>query len=138
MYAYYNNTIPHQMAKSPHVAQLLGGCFVVNALPFLVYEEMDGTLRDLLASTTAAPSFGHRVGILLSVIVCGIALQRNRVVHGDIKDDNILMKDGIAFLGDFGVAQASDGTASVLTRTINNRAHYWVPPEKHTSRAGEL
>ncbi|KAL5531078.1 hypothetical protein ACEPAG_3954 [Sanghuangporus baumii] len=49
------------------------------------------------------------------------------IVHGDLKPDNILVKDGRAFITDFGLSHTMDGTRGLTSEVHGNPA--WLAPE---------
>jgi serine/threonine protein kinase len=116
------------------VVQLLGGNFVKGRAPFLVYELMDGCLPDLLG--TQCPS-ALRLSLLRDVFRACVSLQCVNLVHCEIKEDNVLVKDGRAYLSDFGHRFEQTATLTDLEASSEPKGtHYWVSPERGTRNSG--
>lgn len=77
--------------------------------PYILLEYMDGgTLRDLLRVRKKLPT--HEALEIFRQLAVGLYdIHKHRVVHLDIKPENILFKNGVAKIGDMGIAKVVVG-----------------------------
>lgn len=107
--------------------------FVADGRLYIVMEYVDG--GDLSCAIRQRRSEGLRrfaQGEALSIISqCSSAVQyihKRRILHRDLKSQNIfLTKDGVAKLGDFGIAKCL-GEADSMASSVVGTPHY-LPPE---------
>ena len=123
------------------VVTLLGANVLSNSTHFLVYKYYSGgDLHTMLHSARGNLDFRVRFGFLLDVLRACASFACCGLVHGDIKENNILVGDlsGVlrAFVADFGVAAVQNGLCSSNKLRRYVPAHYWVAPEVHTSLSG--
>lgn len=101
----------------PHILPLLDsgaeGGLLYYVMPFVA----GGSLRRLLASETEVPLEG--VFRIIQEVASALDYAHTRgVVHRDIKPENILFNEGLAVVGDFGIALAvSSAPREQVTRT---------------------
>ena len=74
---------------------------------------------------------------IMSQIVAGIdAAHRNRIIHRDIKPQNVLITDqNVAKITDFGIAVALSDTSITQTNTLLGSVHYLSPEQARGSAA---
>ncbi len=83
----------------------------------IVYELCDGDLSQVL------PLNINSIRVLAKDILTGLdQLHRRKIIHGDIKPENILIKDGIAKLADYGSADFEYNMCDCVVGTRNYRA----------------
>ncbi|MBW3575530.1 MAG: serine/threonine protein kinase [Actinobacteria bacterium] len=95
--------------------------------PFLVMELLSGrTLADEVASGPLDPERVRRVG--MDVLGALAASHRAGVLHRDIKPGNVLLTaDGMAKVGDFGIAKSAEGLHLTDAGMIVGTAAYLAP-----------
>lgn len=95
--------------------------------PFLVMELLSGrTLADEVASGPLDPERVRRVG--MDVLAALAASHRAGVLHRDIKPGNVLLTaDGMAKVGDFGIAKSAEGLHLTDAGMIVGTAAYLAP-----------
>jgi eukaryotic-like serine/threonine-protein kinase len=91
------------------------------------------SLRDLIVSQ-GAQSPDKAIGILMDVVEALVSIS-GRVVHRDIKPDNVLMLDGKWSLADFGIARYAEATTDAETRKHALTAAYAAPERWRFERA---
>ena len=122
-----NTNMPPQMMKSflneanlwfslrhPHIISMLGACHTSRP-PFMICEEAgNGNLSYFLHDPTNAP----RTWKLLHQAALGLEyLHRSRIVHGDLKCNNILVaNDGSVKFADFGFAYVRSYSMSLQSK----------------------
>jgi len=101
----------------PHILPLLDSGVSHGLLYYVMPRVTGGSLRDLLASGARIP-LEAVVRIAREVASALEYAHRRGVVHRDIKPENILFSEGLAVVGDFGIARALDaGPRPKMTRT---------------------
>ena len=84
----------------------------VGDLPYCILPFVDGpTLRDRLKAERQL-SVEEAVGITTQVAQALDHAHRAGIIHRDVKPENILLKDGVAMLADFGIARAVTRSAT--------------------------
>lgn len=120
----------------------LGGA--VNVVPVLEVGEYDQdwallmplaecSLRDFIASE-GAQSADKAIRILMDIVEALVSIS-GRVVHRDIKPDNVLLLDGKWSLADFGIARYAEATTDAETRKHALTAAYAAPERWRFERA---
>jgi serine/threonine protein kinase len=94
------------------------------------------SLRDLLGSVGGWPlDQDLALPILLDVAHALVSLEKNGVVHRDLKPDNILLLDGHWCLTDFGISRYAEATTAVDTRKYSMTKPYTAPEQWREERA---
>ncbi len=101
----------------PHVLPLLDSGAPDGLLYYVMPYVAGGSLRPLLESDTEIPL--EAVLRIAREVASALDYAHNRgVVHRDIKPENILFNEGLAVVGDFGIARAvSSAPREKVTRT---------------------
>jgi beta-lactam-binding protein with PASTA domain len=97
---------------------------------FVVMEYVPGgSLRDLLAGSEPLPL--PRVLKLITQVAEALqTLHSERIIHGDIKPDNVLLdEDGNAKLVDFGIARLATTTGAISSGNLEGTAPYLAPEQ---------
>ncbi|MBR1757142.1 MAG: Stk1 family PASTA domain-containing Ser/Thr kinase [Lachnospiraceae bacterium] len=99
-----------------------------NGLYFIVMELVEGiTLKDFIQAKGKL-SVRETVGISIQIAQGLEVAHQNRIVHRDIKPQNIILsKDGLAKVTDFGIAKAV--TSNTITSNAVGSVHY-ISPEQ--------
>jgi tetratricopeptide (TPR) repeat protein len=102
----------------PNLAKVLDGGITEDGEPYFVMELVDGEPIDAYVTRTGL-SIDDRVRLFRSVCQVVHYAHQKRVVHRDLKADNILVRhDGVVKLVDFGIAKRIEaGAAEPATRT---------------------
>lgn len=97
---------------------------------FIVMEYIDGkTLSDVIKES-APMNYKEVVRITRQIAEALSVAHRNNIIHRDIKPHNIMMmKDGTAKLGDFGIAKAVSDSTLTDTSKIIGSVHYFSPEQ---------
>ena len=103
-----------KLAEVPHVVPIIdsgewGDCWV------LVMPKADKSLRQYLSENIEHLTLDDTVRVLSDVTQALEAIE-GRVVHRDIKPDNILLLDGQWCLADFGISRYAEATTEPDTR----------------------
>lgn len=100
----------------------------------IVMPKANKSLRDYLGEKIATPPIGETVQVLSHVAeaLAGIA---ERVVHRDIKPDNILLLEGQWCLADFGISRYAEAVTASDTRKFAKTAPYAAPEQWRGERA---
>jgi serine/threonine protein kinase len=105
------------------------GCFVV--MEYVA----GGSLRDLLNRGAQLP-VPRAVSIVAQVADALELLHRERIIHGDIKPDNVLLDhDGNAKLVDFGIAHLATASGGLPTDSLGGSVPYLAPEQLQDGRA---
>jgi serine/threonine protein kinase len=105
------------------------GCFVV--MEYVA----GGSLRDLLAEGRALP-VADVTRIVSQVADALQLLHCERIIHGDIKPDNILLdEDGNGKLVDFGIAHLATITGGLSAQSLSGSIPYLAPEQLQNGRA---
>jgi tousled-like kinase len=119
----------HKKLTHPHIVQLTEVLEVDNAICIVLEYCQGPTLAQLLRREGRLPEEQAR-GIaqqLLSVIAY---LSEQRIVHYDLKPQNIIFQDGLPRVLDFGVCKVFDSEHSRMALTSQGMGTYcYLPPE---------
>ena len=114
----------------PNICLLMGTCFIPagsNSKLLLVYELMDEDLNSFINNTTArndVPTLFQKLKIA-SQVASGLSWVASKgIIHGDLKLTNILRKNSIYKVTDFGLA-----TFEIRTDEFEGGAPIWSAPE---------
>jgi tRNA A-37 threonylcarbamoyl transferase component Bud32 len=124
-----------QTLSHPHIAPVLDSG-VAGGLFYCVLDYMDGgTLRDRLDRERQLPM----ADIAAITRAVGSALDyahRNRIIHRDVKPENILFGGGQACLADFGIARALEtlGGPTTSTGVVRGTPAYMSPEQASGER----
>ncbi|MGN6529883.1 MAG: protein kinase domain-containing protein [Burkholderiaceae bacterium] len=124
----------------PNLAKVLDGGISEDGLPWFVMELVDGEPIDVYVAREKL-SIVERVRLFRSVCQVVHYAHQKRVVHRDLKADNILVRrDGVVKLVDFGIAKRIDpAAAEPPTRTATaQRAMTLVYSSPEQVRGGEI
>jgi tetratricopeptide (TPR) repeat protein len=96
--------------------------------PFVVTEHVaGGDLRGLLLSAGGRLDPAHAVEIATQILRALAFVHGQGIVHRDLKPDNVLLTlDGVAKLGDFGIAHATAGAGAA---PVAGTPHYMAPEQ---------
>ena len=100
----------------------------------LVMPKAEKSLRDHLKSEKAPLSVHAAVQILVDVATA-LVLIDGRIVHRDIKPDNILLLNGHWCLADFGISRYAEATTAPDTRKYAMTPPYAAPEQWRGDRA---
>ena len=100
----------------------------------LVMPRADKSLRDHLRENIEYLTVEDTVKVLADVVEALVTLE-NRVVHRDIKPDNILLYNGMWCLADFGISQYAEATTAPDTRKYAMTNAYAAPEQWRGERA---
>ena len=100
----------------------------------LVMPEAEKSLRDHLLEANGRLDTSDAVLILVDVTHALVAME-SRVVHRDIKPDNILLLDGNWCLADFGIARYAEATTAPDTLKYSMSRAYAAPEQWRGERA---
>ena len=101
---------------------------------FIVMPKADMSLDSLLKDHDRIPTASTARKILEDLAIA-LKSMRGRVVHRDIKPDNILLLNGNWCLADFGISKYADATTSVNTRKLAWTPQYAAPEQWRHERA---
>ena len=101
--------------EHPHVLTLLDSGEAAGYPYYVMPYIRGGSLRDLLEKKQRL-SLRETIDIVGGVAAALRHAHENRVVHCDVKPENILLSDGHAYLADFGVARAVHAEARAWKR----------------------
>ncbi|OWZ08965.1 LOW QUALITY PROTEIN: Serine/threonine protein kinase [Phytophthora megakarya] len=98
--------------------------------PFFIVSKFaeNGTLNEYISKVKASPKL---VWQLMLQVAVGLAyLHSKRIIHGDLRGNNIMVSEhGVAMLTDFGFSFLDDGSCSVLAARDHFGALQWRAPE---------
>lgn len=118
--------------QHPHVVPVLAAGSKDDLLYYAMPYIEGQSLRDRLAREGELP-VGEAARILREVADALAYAHRNRVVHRDIKPDNVLLSEGHAVVTDFGVAKAvssSTGESSLTSLGVALGTPAYMAPEQ--------
>lgn len=114
--------------SNPHIVSVYDvGC--ENGLYYIVMEYIEGkTLKAYMNEKQALP-WQEAAGYAVQICDGLVEAHRNKVVHRDIKPQNIIMTaDGVLKVTDFGIARATSQVTMTAGNTIGT-AHYLSPEQ---------
>ena len=94
----------------------------------LVMPKADKSLRDYLSENIGTLSIDDTLQVLSDVTQALVAIE-GRIVHRDIKPDNILFWDGHWCLADFGISRYAEATTAPDTRKYSMTPQYAAPEQ---------
>ena len=100
----------------------------------LVMPKADKSLRDYLTENVEHLSIDDTVQVL-SDVTQALAAMDGRIVHRDIKPDNILLLKGRWCLADFGISRYAEATTAPDTRKFSMTPPYAAPEQWRGDRA---
>ncbi len=100
----------------------------------LVMPKADKSLRDYLGENIGHLTVDDTVKVLSDITQALEAIE-GRVVHRDIKPDNILLLDGQWCLADFGISRYAEATTETDTRKFSMTHGYAAPEQWRMERA---
>lgn len=100
----------------------------------LVMPKADKSLRDHLGQNIEHLSIDDAVKVLSDVAQALVAIE-GKVVHRDIKPDNILLLEGRWCLADFGISRYAEATTAPDTRKFSMTPPYAAPEQWRGERA---
>ena len=97
---------------------------------YIVMEYVEGTdLKDYIRQRGALHPI-EAVRIMLQIVSAIAAAHQNRIIHRDIKPQNILIdREGNVKITDFGIAVALSDTSLTQTNTLLGSVHYLSPEQ---------
>ena len=100
----------------------------------LVMPKADKSLRDYLGENIGHLTVDDTVKLLSDITQALVAME-GRVVHRDIKPDNILLLEGRWCLADFGISRYAEATTEPDTRKFSMTPPYAAPEQWRGERA---
>ena len=94
----------------------------------LVMPKADKSLKDYLTENVEHLSIDDTVQVL-SDVTQALAAMEGRIVHRDIKPDNILLMNGRWCLADFGISRYAEATTAPDTRKFSMTPPYAAPEQ---------
>eukprot|EP00611_Tribonema_gayanum_P005290 TRINITY_DN1452_c0_g2_i4.p2 TRINITY_DN1452_c0_g2~~TRINITY_DN1452_c0_g2_i4.p2 ORF type:complete len:384 (+),score=157.66 TRINITY_DN1452_c0_g2_i4:233-1384(+) len=125
--------------RHPRVVEVVGCAASATEMTILMEYMMRGSLRRVLSDEHVwqqqfTPTMRHQV--LCDIAEGMLFLHDNRVHHGDLKSQNVLITDwGRAKLTDFGLSRTTDAVSSFTGRsTLAGGTVAWMAPEAFSAR----
>lgn len=103
----------------------------------LVMPKADKSLREHLLDTNGHLPVNDAVRVLVDVVEALVAIE-SRIVHRDIKPDNILLLNGRWCLADFGISRYADATTAPDTRKYALSPPYAAPEQWRGERSSSV
>ena len=123
-----------QMAAAlshPNIVQIysLG---VAHGQPFMAMELLEGGRLDQMIFQKKMIDESHVMKIAANVVEGLMAAANIKLIHGDVKPENILMDNhGIAKVVDFGLARFKEGDSKAMLQGIWGTPYYIAPEKLH-------
>lgn len=100
----------------------------LDGMPYLVMDLVEGELLGKLLRTRGVLSLRRAIGVTTQVLDALTALHDAGFAHGDVKSDNILVReDGSATLIDLGLAHVDGMPVAANRATISGTPDYMAP-----------
>lgn len=97
---------------------------------FIVMELVDGKPLSDIIKERAPMDYREAIKFTKQVASALSLAHRHNIIHRDIKPHNIMVtRDGVAKLGDFGIAKAVSDSTLTETSTIMGSVHYFSPEQ---------
>jgi serine/threonine-protein kinase len=128
-----------QQIVHPHVLRCVDTGVDTDGRPYVVTEYApDGALEDLMRRRGGPLAPGEAVPLVRGILAGVEHLHALGIVHRDIKPSNILLRRGVAKLGDFGIAKsyARAGGTSYTHPGTRLGTLMFMPPEQIRDAAG--
>ena len=95
---------------------------------YIVMEYVRGRTLKQLIQQRGALHYNEAIDIMKQLTSAMSLAHQNKIIHRDIKPQNILIKDdGTVKITDFGIAVASDSVQLTLNNAVMGSAHYLAP-----------
>ena len=111
-----------ELADIPNVVPILDkgewDNYWVIAMP-----EADKSLRDYMKEKSGPLALDKALQVFIDITKALAAMEKPKIVHRDVKPDNILLLDNQWCLADFGISRYAEATTAPDTRK-----HAWSPP----------
>jgi serine/threonine-protein kinase len=106
------------MLDHPNIARLLDGGSTEDGLPYFVMEYIEGEPMDVYCDSHKL-NVTERLRLFQGVCAAVSYAHQNLVIHRDIKPGNVLVRDGVPRLLDFGIAKllSTELSGQAKTRT---------------------
>jgi len=106
-------------------------------IPYVIMEKCDETLHEYLQRSASSIPY-HDYIAQFRGLTEALSVLHKIAIHRDIKPTNILVKDGVWKLSDFGLCAFTDLDKSKDITTINEKVGpmNWMSPESNTKFAG--
>jgi len=121
----------------PNVLKVLEHGVTPKGKPFLITEYCDGG-----SLTKTAKISSPLAGLLLfHQIALGVSHAHEHeptVSHLDLKPDNVLLKDGVAVVGDFGICFVAEGQVSLTSEGPRGSIYYCAPELRNPKIPDEI
>ena len=99
----------------------------------IVIEFCDGTLSEIIRNNPKGEPRYEALGYLFQMIKGVAYLHREKILHRDLKPDNVFLKKGIVKIGDFNISK--EQVEGIGTRTKPSQiilTYQYSPPERIT------
>mmetsp|Transcript_955 Transcript_955/g.1490 ORF Transcript_955/g.1490 Transcript_955/m.1490 type:complete len:371 (-) Transcript_955:920-2032(-) len=132
-------TLQHELTilsclKHPNILTIYGGSLTPDPEIFLVQELLAGSVADMMHGNKTTGRLARKLELMEALqigadILKGMCyLHEHKVVHRDIKPANVLLtKDGLAKIGDFGLARFKLHTLLKTKTIVTGTAAYMAP-----------
>ncbi len=129
---FYREAKSGALLNHPNIVRnLTAGQDQASGLHYLVLEYVDGPSAQAILNRFGRLSVGDAVHIVLDVARALEHAHSRRVVHRDIKPDNILLTvSGVAKLADLGLAKRTDETSHLTAARQGFGTPYYMPYEQ--------
>jgi serine/threonine protein kinase len=101
-----------------------------NQINFIVMEYIDGKTLKQIIKENVRLSYCNTIEIALQIARALDCAHKNKIIHRDIKPDNILItEDNTVKVTDFGIAKAADTETITSSNKVTGSAHYFSPEQ---------